>query len=297
MEELSSRDKVLKAGEFLKVSPPGEIDDVFNDIRGLVNDDLTLQQEIGPILSECNTSQFHSTTLPDSDSQVILTKYNQLNDSEFIDFQTGMKFSFDHLRMKTSDAIDYNEHLGEDEFRDELYTQGEEYLSEHFVGGKLGVFPINKELFPIYSESPDTIEAQEGYVICIINNKYSPENFYNGRWQATWVFDSATNTLTGHLKINIHYYEDGNVQLNVEKKVVEQIEDSSSDLQQLSVNVFTAIKKLEKQIQLSINENYQTLSESTFKDLRRKLPLTRSKIDWLKIANYNIGEQLGNINH
>lgn len=41
-----------------------------------------------------------------------------------------------------------------------------------------------------------------------------------------------------------------------------------------------------------MNESYNDLAEETFKGLRRALPLTRNKLDWNKILNYKIGNEL-----
>ncbi|GAA6059886.1 hypothetical protein JCM10212_005269 [Sporobolomyces blumeae] len=143
---------------------------------------------------------------------------------------------------------------------------------------------------------PDTVpEAKERpprasrmFGLCFVGNKYNPSNYWTGRWRSLYTLDHETGTLDGTAQINIHYYEQGNVQLSTNLSSHAVLSPSPSP-----EAVVAAIKSSEQTFSTSLSSTYASMSDETFRSLRRALPKTRSKIDWNKAAGYRLGQELG----
>ena len=99
-------------------------------------------------------------------------------------------------------------------------------------------------------------------------------------------------TVTGWSRVHVHYYEDGNVQLATDR----QFEfDLSTDVHSDggAAALMAKIMELEAEYQVALNESYAQLSDTTFKSLRRALPVTKSKLDWSKISSYKVTHNMG----
>ncbi|CAG8458567.1 11169_t:CDS:2, partial [Paraglomus brasilianum] len=58
MAFLSDEKKLEIITKFLLDSPPGEVNDVFNDVRSLMNNPVVFQEGILTALEQYNTEQF-----------------------------------------------------------------------------------------------------------------------------------------------------------------------------------------------------------------------------------------------
>ncbi len=109
----------------------------------------------------------------------------------------------------------------------------------------------------------------------------------NGRWRSLYIFAPSESSLVGSIKVDVHYYEDGNVRLLTDKPISVSVSSASASA------IVKEIAAFEKKYQEELNRGFTTLSEGAFKGLRRQLPVTRQKIEWDKIAGYRLGQDIG----
>ena len=148
------------------------------------------------------------------------------------------------------------------------------HVSEHYPSNAAhGVYPAS---------------ADSTIALLITGSKFSPSNYWNGRWRSVYTFDPATHTLAGTIKVDVHYYEDGNVRLLTANTIEAEIAGGGG-----APDVVRTIARKEKEYQERLNDAFGQLSEGAFKNLRRQLPITRQKIDWDKIGSYRLGQQVG----
>ncbi|CAG8491075.1 1414_t:CDS:2 [Acaulospora colombiana] len=187
MEELPVEEKLKIVSGFLLESPPGEVNDVYRDVKVLIGDENQEEFErgIGPSLQQYNIEQYVTATLPGQEEKVIVSKFGQIEDDIYLDPRSQQTFRFNHSRH-------------------------------------------------------------------------------------------------GNIKVNVHYYEDGNVQLDSSKEIEITSLLESEDPNERAAAYAKSINKAEHEFQSALNEAYVELSENTFKGLRRALPLTRHKLDWDK---------------
>jgi hypothetical protein len=102
-----------------------------------------------------------------------------------------------------------------------------------------------------------------------------------------YIFSPSSSSLTGSIKVDVHYYEDGNVRLLTTKPLSLSVSSVSASA------IAKEITVAEKKYQEELNKGFGNLSEGAFKGLRRQLPITRQKIDWDKISGYRLGQDIG----
>lgn len=243
--------------DLLADSPVAEAQTVIKDLKTIVGRNINAELETA--LRAYNVA--NNVVIDCDGTDVVLSEWNADENDTFVDFARGVSVQVDHLSQKPVRV----EQLETSQECVALHSQIEDYLEEKF--------PSQYAL----------LVAPDAEHIVIIGEKQSPANFWNARW--TSKYEIQGQSISGTVDIDVHYYEDGNVRLKTKQEVSGDIEST----------IAAAISKIEDKLQLSLQKTIVDINTTQFKNLRRPLPVTRSKVQWGKaIGNYRLGKDVSN---
>jgi len=202
-----------------------------------------------------------------------VSEFNEIEPGRYFDVESASQFSFDHSSQKASNVQSCALESKNADLIKSILKSLSAHVTEHFPSlPASGVFPTSDD---------------SAIAIIIVGNKYSAANYWNGRWRSSYIYDPSSGVLSGSIKVDVHYYEDGNVRLLTNRPVNVSLPSASGP------ELVKAIAAEEKKYQEDLNRAFGHLSEGAFKSLRRQLPITRQKIEWDKIGSYRLGQDIG----
>ncbi|KAL6064710.1 F-actin-capping protein subunit alpha [Balamuthia mandrillaris] len=282
MSEVTKEEVVEIVTGFLLNSPPGEFMEVVTDVRGLLPDESVINESAPRTFREYNTDQMLQVQSPGHSHKVLITKFGEVGNSEYLDPRGNQVIHFDHIRQEVtgSRAIGGELDGSIENLRSAFDAAAVAYVDEYYANGTSTVYAKK--------EGGSTVVT-----VCISSAKFNPNNYWNGRWRAVWTcrISGGQVDLSGVIKVNVHYYEDGNVQLTTETP--KKLNSAAGDPKSTADAALKAISRAEQDFHAKLEQSYATMGDTTFKALRRVLPITRTKIDWTKIQNYKIGGDVG----
>jgi len=284
MSEVTKEEIVEIVTSFLLNSPPGEFMEVVTDIRGLLSDESIINDTAPSTFREYNTEQMLQVASPGGNHRVLITKHGEVRPGEYLDPRGNQVLTFDHIRQEVtgSRAISNELDSSVESYRAAFDDAVSHYVQEHYLNGTTTVYAKKDGRHTVVT-------------VCISSAKFNPNNFWNGRWRSVWTLKFAQpggqTEVTGRLRVNVHYYEDGNVQLTTDTPKSFSV-TGGNDPKSLADAAAKAIEKAEQDYHNKLDLSYNTMGDTTFKALRRVLPITRNRIDWAKIHQFKVGSDL-----
>lgn len=285
--ELTDKQKIEIAKWFLLNSPPGEIQYVSKDIKTVLNDESVYRTAAAEAFPLYNKSHMICLEFPDKSGEVLITSFSEIDKNQYIDPRTAQVAIVDHVKQACQGVRPANdEELPSpyiEEYRCALDTDVMKYVSEAYPKGVCSVYCVSgKDL-----EEPG---SDFELVVVISAVRYSPQNFCNGSWKSTWhmVFKEEMQCVEvrGKLQAEAHYFEEGNVQLDAKHECKDSTMFQSPE--DCAISLTSIIRHHETEYLDSLLVAYSKLPDTTFKDLRRKLPVTRTLFPWHNTLQFSL---------
>ncbi|KAL1833474.1 hypothetical protein ACET3Z_003125 [Daucus carota] len=277
--EISDEQKIEIAKWFLLNSPPGEIQYVAKDVKAILGDDSVYESAALEAFPLYNKAHLISLQFPNRSGDVLITSYSEINANEYLDPRTAQVAKVDHIKQVCKEVRPAtDEELPSsyvEEYRCAVEAELSKYVGEAYPKGVCSVF---------CTRGKDVEEPGSDFelVVVISAARHSPQNFCNGSWRSIWTIefkdDLQVVEVTGRVQVGAHYFEEGNVQLDAKHECKDSTIIQAAD--DCAISLTNIIRHHETEYLTSLQASYSNLPDTTFKDLRRKLPVTRTLFPW-----------------
>lgn len=289
--ELNPKQKKEIAKWFLLNSPAGEIQYVAKDLRLVLNDNEVYDEAVSESFPIYNKSHMICLQMPAGAGDVLVTSFGELGENEYLDPRTAQVAIVDHVKQVCTEVRPAtDEELPSayvEEFRSALDVEILKYVGEAYPKGVCSVYCTKgKEV-----EGPG---FNFELVVVISACRLSPQNFCNGSWRSVWNIelqdDAQVLEVKGKLQVGAHYFEEGNVQLDAKHECGDSTLFQSPDDSAISIS--NILRHHETEYLASLEVSYSNLPDNTFKDLRRKLPVTRTLFPWHNTSQFSLTREI-----
>lgn len=285
--ELSDKQKREIAKWFLLNSPAGEVQYVARDVRSVLNDDNVYNTAVSEAFPLYNKSHLICLKMPDRSGDVLITPFSEINENEYLDPRTAQVARVDHVKQVCTEVRPASdEELPSpyiEDYRCVLDAELMKYVGEAYPKGVHSVYCVRGK---------DVEEPGSDFelVVVISAARHSPQNFCNGSWRSIWNVEFKDDLqivdVRGRMQVGAHYFEEGNVQLDAKHECKDSTIFQSAD--DSAISLTNIIRHHETEYLAALQASYSNLPDSTFKDLRRKLPVTRTLFPWHNTMQFSL---------
>jgi capping protein alpha len=249
--------------------------------QALVGNDAVLSPEkLASVLSQYNTQNFTFAPTP-SGALAMTAPFGQVDETHYVEPGTGQVLVFDHTKGEWKGETEQKQVLAPEveAYRKAIQSAARPYLAANYKEDKAALAVFGKD---------------DGKIdVCISGRNSKLSSFWTGGLRSRFSLDVSTRgqvELTALIKINVHYYEDGNVQLHAERTEKARVE--VKDPETTAKSVMAAIEKIEADYYNNLEELYVSMHNVTFKALRRFLPISGRTFNWDNVGVHSLAQEV-----
>jgi F-actin-capping protein subunit alpha len=252
-------------------------------VKLLVGDSTVLSDaKVNSIMHDYNLYNFVGAEAPDnSGRKVLVTPFGEVSEDSFLDPQTGRVLTFDHVAQRFTGETDQKQVLSDsmESTRTSVEKAVTEYLDAAYKSGKASC--------AVYGTDDGKIN------VCVSAVNAKLRAYWTGNWVSKYTVDVSNpgkSDISCDVRVNVHYFEDGNVQLRTDMK--DEISVQVGSAEETAKSIVSAIDKFESKFQTELEEIYVNMHATTFKGMRRFLPVTGQPMNWNPAA-HNVATEMG----
>jgi len=281
----TAEQKMQIATYFVMSSPTGELNDVVKDVTKLVQDPATLTDDaLTKIIKEYNHEQMAFAPAPGKTDGTmgIVSTYGLTGDGKYFNPQLNAALTFDHKQQKFTGSVEAKA-VGDasiNKYRAATQKALDSYVDSTYKAGKVCavVYVVDNRL-----------------VVCVSAKNVHLGNFWTGGWRSCYNVDAKVGNadLKGTIKVGVHYFEDGNVQLHANMEQGAKLNITAKE-DESGAAIVAAIAKIENDFHAHLEEMYVKMHTTTFKAMRRFFSYQREPMKWSVAAHQMAAEVTAN---
>ncbi|VDL19645.1 unnamed protein product [Hymenolepis diminuta] len=287
VDKISADDRAELGASLVLLAPPKQTKEVVKDVKVLVGDNPAIEKKILSALLTYAKEQTIQVTLPGSSMNTLVTEDGDLGGGKFLCPRLHQSFRLDVFTHVVDDVSPLPPDDGDggsvklEPWRLAIEEALTHYMGQNFPHGAVSVFAPCK--------------SKTNCIVIFIESSFQKTRL-SGRWRSRWTVNvpgeikGGTCKVSGEIRIQTHMFEEGNVQLLSSKTFEFDVEAKSPE--SLGQDLCKKITLCDANYQTAIGKSLDDMSTKSVKALRRQLPMSRDKMDWNKLASYQVGNEL-----
>jgi len=256
----------------VKKTPIGHLDKSLENLKALVGEQVMDTVEVKKEIHDYGENHLSAVNNDVTNSKVIISPLTK--DAEGFYYDQGQKVKF-KIGLESGAVEEAQATEIQNELRDVIEQKVKQYLEK--------CYRMEVTRYNVYYD-----EGSNKIIVLISVHNLNLKSFWSGEWLSTWELDANQKSIKGTLKANTYYYEEGNIQFSLDTKFNGAA--TGGDNSAIADSLVEFIKTSENSVQLELEKVYDELSENYIKPLRRKLPITGTKMNW-NINQLNLAQK------